>query len=401
MKPYPVLIPILLGALLGSCTKTPDQGAKSAPETLETSESKEAKIVTPSQSLFDLYRLLSRNPKNVALSPLSLKSAFGLLHPGASTHTKSSIETLFGFGKTQSPILASEFQLLDETQKNKKSFELSITNSVWLKDPKQIHPDYKKGIAPLRAEVQRLQLKDLNAWVEKSTSGKITQLMDQLKPGISAVVLNTVYLRALWSHPFPKNRTIQGRFQPSAHASKVASMMQQKARFRYQDDKLSRWVELPYRDSPLVMVLGLPKKRFDLKTTEDRIGPDFLKEMKGKWKEQQVDLVLPRFSVNLKESLQPLMKTAGFGDLFSKGAYPKIIKSGDLTATEVIQAVSVDVREEGTEAAAATAVSLERSSRFGDSAVPFYADEPFVFLLMNPDSGEIYFLGKIYDPTQG
>ena len=177
--------------------------------------------------------------------------------------------------------------------------------------------------------------------------------------------------------------------------------MQQKSRFRHQEDKTSRWVELPYRDTPLVMVIGLPKKRFDLKSVEERIGSEFLKEMKSQWKDRQVDLVLPRFSVKLKESLQPLMKTAGFGALFAKGAFPKVLKSGDLTAAEVIQAVSVDVQEEGTEAAAATAVTLERAALFEGSTVPFYADEPFVFMLMNPESGEIYFIGKVFDPTQG
>lgn len=401
MKPSIACAPLLLCSFLISCNRTPETAAKAAPEILSAADSDGNKVVAPSQSLFDLYRLLSKDPKNVALSPLSLKLAFGLLHPGASMNAKSSIEALFGINKTPSPIASAEFLLLDETLKNKKSFEFSITNSVWLKDPKQIHPDFKKGITPLRAEVQRLQLKELNAWVEKATSGKIQQLMDQLKPGVSALVLNTLYLKALWSRPFAKERTIQGRFQPSPHASKVVPLMQQKARFRYQEDQVSRWVELPYLDTPLVMLIGLPKKRFDLTSTEERIGSDSLKEMKGKWKDRQVDLVLPRFSVNLKESLQPLMKTAGFGTLFAKGAFPKVLKSGDLTATEVIQAISVDVREEGTEAAAATAVTLERSALFEGSAVPFYADEPFVYLLMNPESGEIYFIGKVFDPTQG
>jgi serpin B len=401
MKPSNVLIPFLLCSCLLSCTRPSSPSVKTGPETLTVADSTQTKVLAPSQSLFDLFRLLSREPKNVALSPLSLKLAFGLLQPGASVSTKASLDALFGFDKTQTSIASTEFQLLDETLKNKKSFEFSITNSVWLKDPKQIHPEYKKGIAPLRAEVQRLQVKELNAWVEKATSGKITQLMDQLKPGTLALALNTVYLKALWTRPFPKDQTIQGRFQPSPHATQVVPMMQQKARFRHQEDKTSRWVELPYRDTPLVMVIGLPKKRFDLKSVEERIGSEFLKEMKSQWKDRQVDLVLPRFSVKLKESLQPLMKTAGFGALFAKGAFPKVLKSGDVTAAEVIQAVSIDVQEEGTEAAAATAVTLERAALFEGSTVPFYADEPFLFLLMNPESGEIYFIGKVFDPTQG
>lgn len=401
MKSSNAIYLFLLCSCLLSCNRSQAPSTHSIVETPKTDDSSENRVVTPSQSMFDLYRLLSREPKNVALSPLSLKLAFGLLLPGASVSTKSSLDALFGFNKTESSIVPAEFQLLDEKQKNKKSFELSITNSIWLKDPKQIHPDYRKGIGPLRAEVQRLQLKDLNAWVEKATSGKIPQLIDQLKPGTQALALNTVYLKALWTRPFPKERTIQGKFQPSPHATKVVPMMQQKSRFRYQEDKTSRWVELPYRDTPLVMVIGLPKKRFDLHSTEERIGVELLKEMKSQWNDRQVDLVLPRFSVNLKESLQPLMKTAGFGALFAKGAFPKVLKSGDLTATEVIQAVSVDVKEEGTEAAAATAVTLERGALFEGSTVPFYADEPFVFMLMNPESGELYFIGKVFDPTQG
>ena len=396
--------PVILGLLafhLASCTRQTIPAPQSAVVNPATPESVEAKVVAPSQSLFDLYRLLTLDPKNVAISPLSLKLAFGLLYPGASVTAKNSLEALFGFNKSQPGIVPAEFQLMDESLKNKNTFELSITNSVWLKEPKQVHPDYKKAMTPLRAEIQRLQLKELNAWVERATSGKITQLIDRLKPGTLAVALNTLYLKALWSRPFQKERTIQGRFQPSAHATKVVSMMQQKGRFRYQEDRDSRWVELPYRDSPLVMVLGLPKKRFDLRTAEARLGSDWGKNLKAGWKDRQVDLVLPKFSVNLKESLHPMMKSAGFESLFVKGAFPNVLKTGEMTAAEVIQAVSIDVHEEGTEAAAATAITLERNGFFDGSAVRFYADEPFVFVLMNPESGEIYFLGRVYDPTQG
>jgi serpin B len=361
----------------------------------------ESRVVEPSRSVYDLYRLLGHDPKNVALSPLSLKLAFGILQPGASVSTKNSLEALFGLKPSQSPLFAAEFELLDETLKSKKSFNLSITNSIWLKDPKQIHAEFKKSLSNLRTETHRLQLKELNAWVEKATNGKITQLIDKLPPTTQALALNTLYLHALWSRPFSKDQTVPGRFQPSPHATKVVPLMHQITTFRHQENQISRWVELPYRDTPLVMWIGLPKKRFDLQSVESKIGPDFLKSMEANWKEQVVDLVLPRFSVKLKQSLQPLMKEAGFGDLFVKGAFPKVMASGELSATDVIQAVSLDVREEGTEAAAATAVMLERSGFFGRSSVPFFADEPFLFLLVHPKSGEVYFMGRMSDPTLG
>lgn len=386
--------------LLSACNRSPTPDP--APlETLTPANTNEARVVEPSRSVFDLYRLLAHDPKNVALSPLSLKMAFGILQPGASGSAKKSLEALFGLNANQSAIAPAEFELLDETRKNKKSFEFSITNSIWLKDPKQIHADFKKSLSNLRTETNRLQLKELNSWVNQATGGKIPQLLDRIQPSTQALALNTLYLKALWTRPFSKDRTAPGRFQPSPHATKVVPLMQQSARFRFQEHPISRWVELPYQDTPLVMWIGLPKKRFDLKSIESRIGPDFVKTIGANWKDRQVDLVLPRFSVKLKQSLQPLMKAAGFGELFIKGAFPKVLASGELTATDVVQAISLDVREEGTEAAAATAVMLERSSLFEGSAVPFYADEPFLFLLIHPKSGEIYFMGRVLDPTQG
>jgi serpin B len=394
---------VMISLLLGGCSKAPWKShAQVTPspsvDVLKGSET-ETKPLNPAGSVFEMFRMLGQDPKNVVLSPLSLKLAFGILYPGASSGTRSALESLFGFSKSRPSITPDEFALADESAQQKKSLQLVLANSIWLKEPKQILPEYRAALDPLRAEAQRLQLKELNAWVGDKTRNRIPRMFESLRPGLTAVALNTLYLKASWSRPFPVSATAPGRFQSSPHGMAVTPLMHLKAGFRYLEAGAGRWIELPYQDGPLVMLVGIPKKRFDLASVTEKLNTEHVKEILSKMKQQTMDLVLPKFSVTLKESLEPLMRRSGFTALFGKGAFPKILRSGDWSATDVIQAVSLDVDENGTEAAAATAVTLERGMPGLSSAEPFFVDQPFVFLVVNSKSGEVYFLGRILSPS--
>jgi serpin B len=372
--------------LLSSCnhSKVEESSNEKAATKSATAESKTKAELGPEETPFQLFRLLNHDPKNTLISPFSIKMAYQTLYPGASDSGKSFLEKLFDFRKV--------------ANSNPTESELLIGNSIWSKDPKKLHPDFLASLKSSRIESHSLKLKEMNEWVSNMTKGKISKILDKLEPSQQLVVLNAIYLKANWQKPFNEATTIRGKFQSSPYGISAVKMMQSKEEHRYFEDDLSKWIELGYNNSSLVMLLGLPKKRFELEKVGAKLDSQYLKTINAGLKSEKVDLVLPRFKFDTKDSLKHLMSMAGFNSLFEKGAFTKVMKSGDQIISDVIQASSINVNEQGTEAAAATAIALENAIVKLAPSKKFYADEPFFFILRNSKSGEIYFIGRVYQP---
>ena len=325
-----------------------------------------------------------------------------MVYPGASGKTEKMLTDLFGFSTAEKLPAASEFELADQLAA-KKDFatQLVIANSAWFKDAKNINPDFKNTLKELHADSFKISAKEINAWVSDHTHGKITKLFDQVDPEILAIFVNTIYFKAPWLFPFEKKNTVLAVFTSSKHLTLKVPTMHAQNHVQYYEDENAQWVELPYRDSDFLMRLALPIKKFDLRKVEEQLSQEYLSKVASKQTGTLVTLSLPKFKFNQQVSFKSIFTSAGYGELFSArpGDFAKMSKNSEFKISDVIQATAIEVDEVGTEAAAATAAVMEGTSLSLSRPKVFNADQPFLFVLQNKKTSEIYFMGRVTDPS--
>ena len=354
----------------------------------------------PTETAFQLYRLLAANPANVNLSPLSLKIAFSLIYPGTAGDTQKLYEQIFGFTEGTTNPFHAEYELAAKTEKLKSDTnQLVIENSAWMKSTKGVKDEFVESLKTQNAEIGKLSLDAINEWVASATHNKIPKLLSSLDPGTKAIFINAIYFKQKWLAPFDAKLTSTDQFQTSPYASSHVPTMHTEKEVQYFEDKTSKWVGLSYADSPFEILFALPAKRFDLRAIEDTLSMSQITNLLGQMKPVQVQLSIPKFKFNEMASFKALLKNAGYGELFSQSDYSGISTPSPVLS-DVIQAASIEVNESGTEASAATGAIMLRNLRVKEPIFEksFIADEPFIFVLLNKDTKEIYWLGRVYQP---
>jgi serine protease inhibitor len=401
--PYAILILVLLIGCTRKEVATPVEGTEGATTsgapTIKGSDYPAAVSVKPGEAPFQILKMHGGQPRNISISPISLKMAFEMLYPVAGENARLALETGFGFSLKELDRFKSDRELANRLNKSKeKAPRLLIGNSIWLKDRKSLTPAYLAHLKSIAADVHPLSLKEMNDWVKSITDGKIPSLLETLDPKVPFLAVNAVYFKGDWVSPFKKNENIIGNFRSSESSVVAADMMRQVHSFKYFENETSKWLELPYQNSPFAMILVLPKKDFDLKTVEAKLDSSSAGDTLTRMKEERVELILPKFKMSEKSSLKDDLSLAGYSKLFAPGEWKAISSELEFQLGDVIQAVSLEVDEQGTTAAAATALTMETTSLDLKLKKQFYCDQPFLYMLLNRESSEIYFMGRIYKP---
>jgi serpin B len=213
------------------------------------------------------------------------------------------------------------------------------------------------------------------------------------------VLTNAIYFKGLWYSPFKKKATRDEPFKTAADSSVKVPMMQQKAKFNCMQGDDFQALELPYRGKELSMVVFLPDKVDGLTVFEKKLTEAQVKQWLGRMRSEEVQVALPRFKMTAEFNLNETLKSLGMRQAFVDGGadFSGISGSGrNLFIEAVVHKAFVDVNEEGTEAAAATGVSIALSSL--PQTRIFRADHPFVFLIRDNRSGGILFMGRMTRP---
>jgi serpin B len=258
-----------------------------------------------------------------------------------------------------------------------------------------------------RAQVFRgADLATINGWVDRQTAGKIDRILDEIDPDQPAVILNAVYFKAAWAAPFMPRATRDDDFKLTPTASVKVPTMHRIGSFQTAVRAGFRAIRLPYSVRSLAMVIVLP----DVVGGADRLATDLdagaltalFVDMK-QW--QDVDLALPRFKAAYKAELGKLFRRAGMRRAFDariadfSGMTGQPPARAPLAISGVMHRAVIDVTEEGTEAAAATAVSMVAASA-RMHVEPFVVDRPFLFYVVDDATGAILFEGRISDPRE-
>jgi serpin B len=411
----------------------------------------------------DLYRAILVDPElslaeeNVVFSPTSIALALAMARTGAKGETASQMDAVLhtkgwdalgpGLNALSQALASRDGPWQDYTMSVTRSglLALRIANTAFAQQGWKIEQPYLERIAATFGSGLRLvdyktdreaARMAINAWVSDQTAKRIPQLLGptDLDKLTRLVLVNAIYLKATWENEFAKSETKPARFTrlddsrvavPTMHAEFIGDTP-------YATGTGWRATELRYNGpggSPLAMTLVLPD---DLAAFEKSLSPSMLTRITGaiakqrdlldqawqcpdepapKHKAYVLDLFMPRFGIETRASLGPLLEALGMPLALTRGvadfsgihvpeSYAEI-----LYISKVIHQANIDVNEEGTEAAAATAV-VDASTAGGcglliGKTITLRLDHPFLFFVRDLETGAVLFMGRVVDPSVG
>ncbi len=196
---------------------------------------------------------------------------------------------------------------------------------------------------------------------------------------------------------FNKEDTREEDFKVSSEKTvKVDMMSLTDEEFNYAETEELQVLEMPYDGEELSMLIILPKED-NLKSVEDLLSLEKLNELRNALTKQEVDVYIPKFKFETKYFMKKTLIEMGMPSAFGGADFSGMNGTKTLFISNVIHQAFVGVNEEGTEAAAATAVVMKEA--ISEKTV-FNADHPFIFMIQERETGNVLFMGRVFDPTQ-
>jgi len=413
-------------------TETQQPAPESIKDGVIKSNQKRIELDTPAQDYqeiaanmnafgYDLYHLLSKdNDTNFFFSPYSITQAMAMTLAGARGETETEMANVLHFQLSQDD-LHSRINGLDQSlyrvPENLKdmpdAFQLNVANTIWGQSGYPFKSSYLDLIAESygagihlvdfvkSAEKARITI---NKWVANQTNDKIKDLISPgaLDSFTRLVLTNAIYFNATWQKEFNKKLTHSADFATTADQIVPVDMMEQKGQFNYQYNDEIQMIEIPYMNSRYSMVLLMPRQSDLNKFIQGFDLASYNLLMKSK-KQGEILLKMPKFefesSFSVSNALKdlgmttPFTDAADFSGMYEQGAQPLYI-------SDVIHKAFVAVDEEGTEAAAATAVIVGATSVMPEEEpLEMIFNHPFMLLIRDRESGLILFLGNVINPA--
>ena len=402
----------------------------------------------------DLYTHVAKDRpgQNLFFSPYSIVSALTMTAEGARGETALQMGTVLRFPEKarrsddvsvpwDTASIHAEMATLKRLLLGEdRPYEINVANSLWLEQTYPFRPQFLAilnetyGAAArqvdfiFNSDPTRIQI---NNWVEEQTKNKIKDL---LAPGtIDAdtrfVLANAIYFKGNWVDEFDERRTQPEDFTLLDGSSVRVPLMSQRSLFTHYAELRPdgtphipamnegrpsfdsppnpdgfQILELDYRGRDLAMAILLPKKHTGLPALEKELTTDRLTQWLDAAERRKVHVFLPKFKLEEKISLKQTLSAMGMPQAFEPNGFLGMSDAADawkLYLSHVAHKAYVDVNEEGTEAAAATAIMARTLSVRIEPPIPtFRADRPFLFLIRDTRTGTILFLGRMMRPPQ-
>jgi serpin B len=364
----------------------------------------------------DLYTQLKDKPGNLFFSPYSISTALAMTYTGARGNIAKQIGQVLHFSQAperlHSPFGNLQRQLA--AAGNQDGIQLNIANALWAQQGHSFVPAFLNAATrEYQASVNQTDFKTganqatekINAWIAKQTKGKI---QDILPPGslndlTRLVLANAVYFKGAWAKRFNESATSPQPFHLASAKSVQVPLMNQVEEVRYVENTDFQAVELPYKGEGLSMVVLLPRQTDGCGSLENQFTSALLSGALRQMKKREVVILLPKFKLESTFNLDTTLANMGMPDAFTdKADFSGIDGNKLLYISDVFHKAWGEVNEEGTEAAAATAIGVLTLGIHEPTPPPpvFRADHPFIFLIRDTRSGSLLFLGRLADPTQ-
>jgi len=372
---------------------------------------------------FGLYGKLAAKPGNLFLSPYSISTALAMTYAGAQGETQAQMRDVLKFpaeGETLHTCFGGLLQKLGGATKRTAGYELNIANRLWGEErPYFTFRDtflettrhfYGAELAKVSFSTDSTgACKEINTWVEKETREKIKKLLTpgDVNQDTLLVLTNAIYFKGDWANKFKEESTKEEPFYLNSEDSVPVPMMHQTGDFEYMATEEFQALQMPYRGETLAMLVLLPRERDGLAAFENSLTVETLDQVLKAAHKQEVEVYFPRFTLETSFSLKATLTEMGMADAFNGDAdFMGMIEYTSDAAPEEVVRISdvihkafVDVNEEGTEAAAATAVTMvAKTVSIPEPPPVFRADHPFIFLIRDNRSKSILFLGRLAKP---
>lgn len=396
-----------------SCRSQAGQTGPGKREAITVTQDLRAVAEDNNRFALDLYaRLRAAKATNLFFSPSSISAALAMTYAGARGETAEQMAKVLHFRSSEEKLHAAfgDLRRLWNAERKQQGYQLNVANRLWGQQSFRFRPEfqavtrecYGAELAPVdfarNAEDARQQIND---WVEEQTQGKIRDL---IAPGMldamtRLVLTNAIYFKGDWTRPFRKESTQVAPFHLSAGMTADVPLMHQQEPFRFWAGDGLKVLELPYGEGDLTMLVLLPDETEGLPALEARLTADNLSRWESTLRKQKVRVYLPRFTMTSQFELADLLRAMGMTRLFNsrEADLSGMSTEEGLSVSAVIHKAFVDVNEEGTEAAAATAVGVRATAMIAQPPV-FRADHPFIFLIRDNRTGSILFLGRLVNP---
>uniref|UniRef100_A0A8C8VR21 Serpin family B member 10 n=1 Tax=Pelusios castaneus TaxID=367368 RepID=A0A8C8VR21_9SAUR len=375
------------------------------------------------------YKCKTQTDKNLLFSPWSISTAMAMVYLGAKgntaeqmaevswlqwCHTRSEKFLPLKANLENSSNIHAGFQALSlEINQPSKNYLLKSVNQLYGEKSSLFNKDYLQSIKKYyRTEPQAVDFmgdaekvrRQINSSVERQTEGKIQELLpvDSVDSLTKLVLVNALYFKGNWAKKFKDGFTKEQPFR----MTKPVQMMFQREKFNWTYIKTvhTHIIELPYVGNDLSMLILLPDDISDDTTGLEMLERDLTYEKLSKWtssemmEKTEVDVYLPRIKMEESYDLKSTLSSMGMQDAFSedRADFRGMSEKNDLVLSHVFHKCFVEINEEGTEAAAATAASMTTRSLI--SAIQFIADHPFLFFLRHNETKTILFLGRFCSP---
>ena len=386
---------------------------------------------------FDVFRRLDTSGNSCA-SPASIALALAMVRPGAKGETAAQMDTVMhAFGTPgQAALIAALQQLLNGqtywqdpqtgmpgatpfTSGQAATQTLNVSDQVFSQKGMPLLPEFLNSLSStFGAGVGLLDYKAdpdgsrqvINKWVSQNTAGRIPQILDppDITTSTRIALANAIYLKSPWTHPFQTSDTANKPFTTATGGSVSVPTMATELLLQYATGAGYRAVELPMGGdaSSLSMLIVVPDNMASF--VKGLTGSSLASIVTAEF-QADVDLNLPRFSINSRVDLAETLQAMGMTDLFDDNRADLSGINGNvpepLVVAKVIHQANIDVVEEGTTASAATVVIARAAAAAPPQSLPpkvtFHVDHPFIYLIREKTSGAVLFLGTVANPSTG
>ena len=373
-------------------------------DALETVEDPDVSSVASANTRFGfklLQDLREREPGgNIFISPLSISIALTMTYNGAAGETERAMAEVLEIDRLDlSTINNSNKALRNSLDTPDPKVEISIANSIWYRQGIAFNPDFlERNRSFFEAEIASLDFSSpqatemINEWVNTNTNGKIEKIVDRINPQTLLFLINAIYFKGNWQDEFDPSRTRQGIFHLSNGSEQRVQMMRREGEYPYLRGENFEATSLPYGDGQMSMYIFLPDRNSNLNKFMRTLNEANWEDWLSQFQDRQQEMVLPRFKLEYEVRLNDTLEALGMGIAFG-GSADFSGMGPNLFISEVRHKTFVEVNEEGTEAAAVTAV-------VGVKSLPpsFRVDRPFFFTIYDAETQTILFMGTVTEP---
>jgi serpin B len=376
----------------------------------------ECKLLASGNTKFalELYYSYKFINKNIVFSPYNISLLMAVAYAGSRNRTEKQIAEVMHFepqGQQIHSAFANIERILEDCNLGRTN--LITANSIWLLSDhrpsgtfkKLIEENYKANLEECSSTCSAEEVtRAINRWVASSTRNLIRNMIGSIDPRAAIILASAIYFQGEWEKRFKKRYTQKEVFHLNQNEHIKVPMMKQGGQFRYTEMDNMKILDLPYTGKNQSMLIVLPIQIDGIRSLYDLLSIEKLSAWEERLEKRLVLASIPKFRIEDSSYLKQTLTSMGINDAFN----PATADFSGLTdhaegicIGEVIHKAVLDLDEEGTKAAAATAAVLMtgRATRDELTPVEFIADHPFMFIIRDWPSGSILFMGKVLNPN--